>query len=93
LPEFVLLLKGIGHHYNVIGYAGLLLFFTSLITLLFVILFLENMKMETFIRAVFGVMAGCFFIILYDPGLWLPIIIIALSYALFHSYYFAYEEE
>lgn len=92
LPEIIILIKGINVQYSLIDFPGILLFLIALLCLFYTALILEHTNMEQLVRIVFGIMAGCFFIILYNPGIILPVAILALSFALYNAYYYYYEK-
>jgi Ca2+/Na+ antiporter len=57
------------------------------------VLLLEDTNMEQFMRVMFGIMAGCFFVLLYNPGILFPVMILVLAFALYSSYYYDYEKK
>lgn len=93
LPEFILLLKGLHLHFSMTDYPQLLLMAIALLCLFDVVLLLEDTSMEQLIRIVFGISAACFFIILYNPGISLPVSILVLAFLLYNSYYYHYEKQ
>jgi hypothetical protein len=93
LPEFIFLLKGLHVQYSILDYPQLLLMLIALLSLFYVVLLLEDTNMEQLIRIVFGICAACFFIILYNPGIILPLAILVLAFLLYHAYYYHYEKQ
>lgn len=93
LPEFVFLFKGYPIQFILSDYPQLILFVVALSSLFHVVLLLEDLEMEQLIRTVFGITAGCFFIILYNPGFIFSCAILLLSFALFNSYYYSFEKK
>lgn len=93
LPEFILLFKGNSIQFSIADYPQLALFAVALLSLFHTILLLEDTEMEQLTRVVFGVLAACFFIILYNPGSVLPCAILLLSFVLFNSYYYSFEKK
>ncbi len=93
LPEFIFLFKGYQIHFSIADYPQLILLVVALLSMFHVVLLLEDIEMEQLMRIVFGIMAACFFIILYNPGIILPCAIILLSFALFKSYYYDFEKK
>ena len=93
LPEFILLFKGYPTQFSLADYPQLALLTVALLALFHTTLLLEHTEMEQFIRVVFGILAACFFVILYNPGFVLPFAILLLSFVLFHSYYYSYEKK
>ena len=93
LPEFVLLLKGCPAHFLLTDYPKLILLAVALVSLFHVTLLLEDTSTEQMMRVVFGILAACFFIILYNPGVLLPCAILLLSFVLFNAYYYNFEKK
>ena len=93
LPEFVFLFKGYQIHFLISDYPQILLFVVALLSLFHVVLLLEDLEVELLIRIVFAITAGCFFIMLYNPGMIFPCAILLLSFALFNSYYYSFEKK
>lgn len=93
LPEFILLFKGYPIYFSIADDPQLVLLVVALLSMFHVVLLLEDTEMEQLIRIVFAVMAACFFIILYNPGLMLPCAILLLSFALFNAYYYDFEKK
>jgi hypothetical protein len=93
LPEFIFLMKGLHLQFSLMDYPQLLLLIIALLLMFHVVLLLEDTNMEQLIRTVFGIIAGCFFITLYNPGFILPVAILALAFVLYNSYYYHYEKQ
>ncbi len=93
LPEGLFLLKGYGLHFNLADYPLLLLMMVVLPVVFYTTLLLEDISMDQFIRMVFGTMAVLFFVLLYDPGIVLPLALLILCFALFVSYFFRVEKK
>ncbi|MEJ7684891.1 MAG: hypothetical protein WKG06_45005 [Segetibacter sp.] len=93
MPEFILLFKGYHTHFSLADYRQLVLVVVALLSLFHVTLLLEDTETEQLMRVVFGIMAGCFFIILYNPGLILPCAILLFSFLLFNAYYYGFEKK
>ncbi|WP_147204768.1 hypothetical protein [Segetibacter aerophilus] len=93
LPEMVFLLKGIHTQFSIYNYPQLVLMLIALICMFHVVLLLEKTNMEQFIRIVFAISAACFFVILYDPGVLLAAMILALAFVLYSSYFYQYEKQ
>lgn len=92
LPELIFIFKGINVHFYLNEYPQLLLMILSLLCLFHVALIADKTNMEQLIRIVFAILAVCFFIILYNPGIVLPLAILALAFALFNAYFYYYEK-
>ncbi len=92
LPEFIFLWKGYPTYFNVKDYPQLVFMLLSLICLLHSILLIEDISMDNFMRIVFGILTGLFFIILYNPGLVLSCFLLIVSFGFYFSYYYDYEK-
>jgi hypothetical protein len=92
LPELIFLFKGIPMHFLLPDYPQLFLQLIALLCMFHVILLLDDTSKEQLIRTVFGICTGCFFILLYNPGLILSAAILALSSALYSTYYYNCEK-
>jgi hypothetical protein len=93
LPEFILLWKGYGVHFLLADYPQLILLPVALLCIFHVTLYLDNINMDQFMRIVFGALATCFFILLYNPGVVFAACILILAFVLYHSYYYDYEKK
>lgn len=93
LPELLFLFKGFQVHFTITDYPQLLLMVIALLCLFHVVLLLDQTNMEQMMRIVFGIIAACFFIILYNPGLLLPVPVMLLVFVLYNSYYYNYERK
>jgi hypothetical protein len=92
LPELVFVWKGYGPYFSIIDFPEIVLMSIGLLCLFYCVLLLEETTMDQFMRIVFWIIAACFFILLYNPGLLFAFAILSLSYALFASYYYQYEK-
>ncbi len=93
LPEFIFLLKGIHLQFSIRDYPQIIVMPVVLLCMFHVVLLLEATSMDQLIRIVFGITAGCFFIILYNYGFILSLAILALAFVLYKSYYYHYEKQ
>ncbi len=93
LPEFILLLRGYSIHFTLADYPQLVLMPVAVLSILHVTLYLDNINMNQFMRIVFGVLAGCFFILLCNPGTMFAACILILAFILYNSYYYSYEKK
>jgi hypothetical protein len=91
-PEAILLWKGHTLHFKMVDYLQLILLAIAIMSILHTTLYLDRIDMDRFMRIVFWIMSGLFLIILYSPGVWLPAIILMLSFAMYTSYYYQYEK-
>jgi hypothetical protein len=57
------------------------------------VLLQEDLKVALVMRIVFAITAGCFFNILYNPGIIFPVQFSAFIFALFNSYYYSLEKK
>lgn len=93
LPEFLFLFKGFGVHFVLQDYPALVLLTLGLVCMFHTVLLIENTNMDQLLRIVFGILAACFFIILYNPGWLLGCAIMLLAFALYHTYFYTYERK
>ncbi len=93
LPEVILLLRGYPVLFSLTDYPQLILLVIALLSLFHVTLLLEDTSTEQMMRVVFGILAACFFIILYNPGILLPCAVLLLSFVLFNAYYYDFEKK
>lgn len=93
LPELAFVWKGYPLYFNLTDYWQIVIASIGLLVLLHTCLFIGNTQMEAFIKIVFGVAMALFFIILYNPGIWLGLFIMVVTYALFYSYYYDFEKQ
>ncbi len=93
LPEGLLLWNGFPLHFHLSDYPQLIVMIIALLCAFHVTLLLEDTEMEPFIKIVFAIIAACFFILLYNPGVLFPAGILLISFALFHSYYYDFEKK
>jgi hypothetical protein len=92
IPEIIMLIKGIHSQFTIFDYLQLIVWMIALLCMFHVILYLEDLNMDQMVRIVFGIMAAFFFIILYNPGIFLPISVCCLAFVLFNAYYYVYEK-
>lgn len=92
LPELIFVWKGYPLHFNMIDYWQVVTASVGLLSLLHACLFTGNMQMESFIKIVFGIAMGLFFIILYNTGIILGVLLLIIAFALFHAYYYDFEK-
>jgi len=92
MPEMIFLWKGYPVYFNLFDYLQLAFVSIAMLCLLHVCLLIENTTMETFIKIVFGVGMGLFFIILYNPGIALALFLFIIAFAIFHAYYYDFEK-
>jgi len=92
LPELLFLWKGYPLQFTLGGYMQVLFMMLSLSCLFYSILLTDAITMPRFIRVVFGILAGLFFVVLYNPGILLPFIIMLIAAGFYFSYYHTYEQ-
>ncbi|WP_153797085.1 hypothetical protein [Foetidibacter luteolus] len=93
LPEMLFLWTGYPLYFTIADYFQLVLMMTALLCFYHAVLLTANFTMDSYLRTVFGILAGLFFIVLYNPGIILPCILLAISLVLYGSYYYAYEKK
>jgi len=87
LPELLLVWKAYPLFFHLTDYIQLILASVSLLVLLHTTLLTGNINMDAFIKIVFAIAMALFFIILYDPGIILPVVILLIAFGFFHAYY------
>lgn len=87
LPEMLFVCKGYPLYFNLFDYLQLTFSAVALLCLLHVCLLIQNITIETYIKIVFGIAMGLFFIILYNPGIILSLFLLLAAFAIFHSHY------
>lgn len=93
LPELLFLWKGYPVHFNIPDYFQLMFMMISLLSLFYSVLLTDDILMDTYIKIVFGILAGLFFAVLYNPGILLPCLIMIISFGFYFSYYYDYERK
>ena len=93
LPELVFVCKGWPLHLHAIDYLQLLLLSVGLLTIFHGTLYTNDMDSEGYFKIVFGLLAGLFFVLLYNPGILLECVLLAVSFGLFASYYLGFEKK
>jgi len=92
LPELIFVWKAWPVFFHLADYLQLALSAVSLLLFLHTMLLTGNITMDAFIKIVFAMAMSLFFIILYNPGIILPVFILLISFALFYSYYYEFEK-
>jgi len=93
LPELLFIWKGYPLYFCLADFTQLLLFAVGLPLLFYACLFTDDTNMDSYLRIVFGILAGLFFIILYNPGIVLGIAITLMAFGLYASYYYSFEKK
>jgi len=93
LPELVFVCKGWPLHVHLFDYLQLLLLGVGLLSLFHGALYTDDMDTEAYFKIVFAVLAILFFVILYNPGILLECVLLAVSFGLFASYYYDFEKK
>jgi len=93
LPELLFLWKGYPLHFNIPDYFQLLLMMISLLCLFYSVLLTGDILMDAYVKIVFGILAGLFFVVLYNPGIFLPCLVMIISFGFYFSYYYDYERQ
>lgn len=92
LPELLFVWKGYPVLFNLADYAQLFLLGIGFLALVYAILFTRNTDMDGIVKTAFGIMATLFFIILYNPGILLEVVILAIAFGIYAVYYYAFEK-
>jgi len=93
IPEFVFVWKGYGVHFSWPDFPQIVLFPISLVCFFYTVLFFKATTVKQSVPVVFGISTACFFILLYNPGIVLALVICILSYVLYSSYYYHVERK
>lgn len=92
LPEFVFIWKGYPLHFTITGFPQLFLLVLSLLLFYHSILLMNDIDSDSYFRIVFITGAILFFMLLYNPGIFLPVSLTGLSGILFGSHYYTFEK-
>lgn len=93
LPELVFVWKGFHKDFQLSDFPQLLLFLTGLPVFFHTVLFTKNMNDTSYYRLAFMLSAVLFFVILYNPGILLPLIVLLVSFILYRTHLYDYEKE
>jgi len=93
LPELLFIWKGYPLYFTVFDYLQLLLLSVGLLALFKAVLLTDDMKMDSFMRIVFFILIALFFIILYNPGILLGVVLLSVSFGIYASYYYGFEKK
>jgi len=92
LPELIFVWKGCPLHFHLSDYFQLALISIALPVLLHTWLLTDNITMRVFIKIVFGISMAVFFIVLYNPGILLPVFLLCVSFLLFNACFYKFEK-
>lgn len=92
LPELVFSCKAYPLHFLLGDFPQLLLLAVSLPVFFHSLLLMDDFDTEGYIRVVSGTAAVLFFLILYDPGIVLPVFILGISFVFFSSHFYTFEK-
>ena len=92
LPELVLVWKAFPLHFRVSDFPQLLLLAISLPAFFYSILLMNEMDAGSYFRIVFGTGTVLFFLILYNPGMLLPVFLTGISFVLFSFHFYTFEK-
>ena len=93
LPELGFMWKGFGLHFQLTDLPQIILFSISLPAFFHGILLMKDADNESYYRILFGICAFLFFVILYNPGIILPFVILLVAYSLYRSHLYDFEKE
>lgn len=93
LPELVFVWKGFPKDFQLSDFPQLLLFITGLPVFFHTVLLTKNMNDASYYRLAFILSAVLFFVILYNPGILLPLILLLVSFLLYLTHVYNYEKE
>lgn len=92
LPELLFIWKGYPMHFTIAGFVQLFLLAVALLSFYHSLLLMNDIDQDSYFRIVFITGAVLFFIILYNPGIFLPVVVLALSGVLFASHFYTFEK-
>lgn len=92
LPELLFIWKGYPVHFTIAGFAQLYLLAVALLSFYHSLLLMNDIDQDSYFRIVFITGAVLFFIILYNPGIFLPVVVVGLSGILFASHFYTFEK-
>lgn len=93
LPEFIFMWKGFPLHFQMADLPQLVLLSIAIAAFLHGLLLMKDTDMETYYKTVFATWAVLFFVLLYDPGIGLPVLILVVSVAIYHSHLYDFEKK
>jgi hypothetical protein len=93
LPELAFVWPAWPLHFHLIDYVQLLLLAISLLSMFHASLYTGDMDTDAYFKIVFVILAILFFAILYNPGILLECLVLAVSYGMFSSYYYDFEKK
>jgi hypothetical protein len=93
LPEFIFMWKGFPLHFQLTDVPQILLLSVAVTAFIHVLLLMKDTDMETYYKTVFGVWAVLFFVLLYNPGILLAVLILVVSTAIYQSHLYDFEKE
>ncbi len=92
LPEWLFVWKGYPVHFTLAGFVQLFLLAIALLSFYYSLLLMNDIDQDSYFRIVFITGAVLFFIILYNPGISLPLVVLGLSVILFSSHFYTFEK-
>lgn len=93
LPEFLFMWKGFPLHFQVADMPQILVLSIGLASFFHSLLMMKDLDMGTYYKTVFGTWAALFFVLLYNPGIILPVIVIAAASLIYHSHLYDFEKK
>jgi hypothetical protein len=92
LPELLFLWRGYPLYFHAADYPMLVLFGVGLLSVFHGILLADNtLNMDVYIKANFAILAILFFVILYNPGIILSILLVLVGFGFYQGYYYVFE--
>lgn len=92
LPELLFIWKGYPVHFTIAGFIQLFLLAIALLSFYHSLLLMNDIDQDSYFLIVFISGAVLFFIILYNPGIFLPVMVLGLSGILFASHFYTFEK-
>jgi hypothetical protein len=92
LPEFIFMWKGFPLHFQLADIPQIVLLSLAIAACIHVLLLMKDTDMETYYKTVFGIWAVLFFVLLYNPGIVLAVLILVVSSVIYHSHLYDFEK-
>lgn len=93
LPEFVFMWKGFPVHFEAADVPQVLLLSISILAFFHALLLMKDTDMESYYKTVFATWAVLFFVLLYDPGIGLALLLLVVSSAIYQSHLYDFEKK
>ncbi len=93
LPELIFVCKGYPLYFTITDYAQVVLLGVGLLSIFHACLLADDMNTDVYMKIIFAILTILFFVILYNPGILLELLLLAVSFGLYASYYYDFEKK